>query len=140
MFLVSQFLISKLNSKTVPVLPSLGPSLIFSFHLFPSPVYPTGFFFCFFPGFLAIFILISSNNNFWEYYWIILNSRIFQEIIIYFYYLLDLLFNLFFYNIYSCDCKFRKIFLVFLPGTVHFLLVVLVVTFQRLKIPKKYLI
>ena len=49
-------LTSKLNSKTVPVLPSLDPSLIFPFLLIPSPVHPTGFSFCFFPGFLAILI------------------------------------------------------------------------------------
>ena len=56
-------LTSKLNSKTVPVLLSLDPSLIFPFHLLPSPVHPTGFSFCFFPGFLVIFIILSSNNN-----------------------------------------------------------------------------
>ena len=50
-------LTSKLNSKTVPVLLSLDPSLIFPFHLLPFPVHPTGFSICFFPGFLAIFIL-----------------------------------------------------------------------------------
>ena len=33
------------------------------FHLLPSPVHPIGFSFCFFLGFLAIFILLSSNNN-----------------------------------------------------------------------------
>jgi len=49
----------KLNSKTVPVI----PSLIFPFHILPYPVHPTGFFFCFFPGLLTIFILLSSNNN-----------------------------------------------------------------------------
>ena len=32
-------LISKLNSKTVPVLPSLDSSLIFPFHVSPSPVH-----------------------------------------------------------------------------------------------------
>ena len=52
-----------LTSKTVPVLPSVDPSLIFPFHLLPSPVYPTGFSICIFPGFLAIFILLSSNNK-----------------------------------------------------------------------------
>ena len=50
-------------SKTVPVLPSLDPSLIFPFYLIPSPVDLTGFSFCFFPGFLAIYILLSANNN-----------------------------------------------------------------------------
>ena len=54
---------SKLNSKTVLVLPSLYPSPIFPFHLSPSPVHPTEFSFCFFPAFLAIFILSSNNNN-----------------------------------------------------------------------------
>ena len=34
-----------------------------SFSYFTSPVHPTGFSFCFFPGFLAIFILLSSSNN-----------------------------------------------------------------------------
>ena len=53
----------KVNSKMVPVLPSLVPSVIFPFHLLLSPVHPTGFSFCFFPGFLAIFSLLSSNNN-----------------------------------------------------------------------------
>ena len=51
-------LTSILNSKTVPVLPALVPSLIFPIHLLPN-----GFSFCFFPGFLAIFIMFSSNNN-----------------------------------------------------------------------------
>ena len=37
--------------------------LLFPFHLLPSPVHPTRFSFCFFPGFLAIFTLLSSNNN-----------------------------------------------------------------------------
>ena len=54
---------SKLSSKTVPVLPSLDPSLIFPFHLSTSPVHPIGFSFHFFPVFLVIFILLSSNNN-----------------------------------------------------------------------------
>ena len=52
-------LTSKFNSKTVPVL----PSLILPFHLSPSAMHPTGFPFCFFPDFLAIFILLSSNSN-----------------------------------------------------------------------------
>merc|ERR1719154_450452 len=57
-------LISKLNSNTVSVLPSLDPSLIFPFLLLTSPAaHPTGFSFCFFPGFLAIFTLLSSSNN-----------------------------------------------------------------------------
>ena len=39
--------------------------LLFPFHLLPSPVHPTGFSSCSFPGFLAIFTLLSSNiiNN-----------------------------------------------------------------------------
>ena len=37
------YLTSKFNSKTVPVLPSLNLSLIFPFHLLPSPVHPTEF-------------------------------------------------------------------------------------------------
>ena len=57
------FINSKLNSNMVPVLSSLDPSLIFPFHLLPSPVYPTGYSFCFFPGLLPIYILLSSNNN-----------------------------------------------------------------------------
>ena len=39
------------------------PFLLFPFHLLPSPVLPTGFSFCFFPDFLAIFTLLSSTNN-----------------------------------------------------------------------------
>ena len=57
-----RFLTSKLNSKTVPVLPSLDPSLIFPFVLIPFPVYLTGFSFYIFPGYFAIFIL-SLNIN-----------------------------------------------------------------------------
>ena len=37
--------------------------LLFAFHLLPSPVHPTGFSFYFFPGFLAIFTLLSLNSN-----------------------------------------------------------------------------
>ena len=37
--------------------------LLFLFNLLPSPVHPTGFFFCFFPGFLVIYTLLSSKNN-----------------------------------------------------------------------------
>ena len=51
----------KLNSKTVPILPTIDPSLIFSFQILPSPVHLTGYSFCFFR---AIFIMFSSNNNF----------------------------------------------------------------------------
>ena len=47
-------LTSKLNSKTIPVLPTLKLSFIFPFNLLPSPVHLTGFSFCF---------LLSSNNN-----------------------------------------------------------------------------
>ena len=52
-------LTSTLNTKTVPVL----PSVIFPFHLLPSPMHPARFSFCLFPSFLSIFILLSSNNN-----------------------------------------------------------------------------
>ena len=52
-------LTSKVNSKTVPISSFLDPSLMFPFHLLPSLVHLTGFYFCFFPGFLAIFILLS---------------------------------------------------------------------------------
>ena len=38
------------------------PYLIFPFHVLPSAVHPTGFTFCFFPDFLAIFIMLSSNK------------------------------------------------------------------------------
>ena len=54
---------SKLNSKTVHVLHSLDPSLIFPFHLLPSSVHLARFPFWFFPGFFVIFILSSNNNN-----------------------------------------------------------------------------
>ena len=57
-------LTSKLNSKMVSVLPSLDPSLIFIFNVLPSPVHPTGFFFCFFPGLLSIFILLFTLAGF----------------------------------------------------------------------------
>ena len=50
---------SQLNSMTVPDL----PSLIFNSHLLPSHLYTTGFSFCFFPGFLAIFILSWNSNS-----------------------------------------------------------------------------
>ena len=46
----------------VPVLPSLDAYLIFPFHLLPPSAHLTRFFFWFFTGFLAIFILISSNK------------------------------------------------------------------------------
>ena len=56
---------SKLNSKTVTVLPSLAPSPIFHFHLIPSPVHPTGFSFCFIPGRrkLNISLLYNPSSN-----------------------------------------------------------------------------
>ena len=47
--------------KTASVLLSLPPSLIFPFHLFPSPVHTAGFSFSIFSGF--IFIVLSRNNN-----------------------------------------------------------------------------
>ena len=37
--------------------------LLFPFHLLPYPVHSTGFYFFFFPDFLAIFTLLSSNNK-----------------------------------------------------------------------------
>ena len=41
-----------------------------SFILFTFPAHPVGFFFCFFTGFLAIFIVVSlslnNNNKFWK--------------------------------------------------------------------------
>ena len=43
--------------------PSYLTLTLFLYFLLPSPVHPTGFSFCFFPGFLAIYILLSSNNN-----------------------------------------------------------------------------
>ena len=36
---------------------------MFPFHLLPYPVHPTRFSLCFFPGFLAIFILLSSRQQ-----------------------------------------------------------------------------
>ena len=35
--------------------------LLFHFHLLPFPVHPTGFSFCFFPGFLIIFTLLTTK-------------------------------------------------------------------------------
>ena len=55
-------LTSKLNYEKVPVLPSHDPSSIFPFHLICYPVHLTIFSFCFFPDFLAIFILLSLNR------------------------------------------------------------------------------
>ena len=46
----------KFNSQTVPVLPSLDPSLKLTFYHLPSTIHITGFSFCFFPDFLAIFL------------------------------------------------------------------------------------
>ena len=45
------------------VLCFLEPSLIFPFHLSPSPVHLTEFSFYIFLGFLAIFPMLSSNSN-----------------------------------------------------------------------------
>ena len=45
-YISSTHLTSKLNSKTISVLPFLDPSLIFPFHLIPFPVKPTGMLFC----------------------------------------------------------------------------------------------
>ena len=47
--------------KTLPVLFSLRPSVIFN--ILPSPVHPIRYSFYIFLGFFAIFILPSSNNN-----------------------------------------------------------------------------
>ena len=55
-------LTSKPNYRQFPSYLLCTPLLI-PFHLLPSPVYPTGFSFCFFPGFVAIFTLLSSINN-----------------------------------------------------------------------------
>ena len=49
----------KLNSAMVSVLLSLN----FPLHLLSFPVHLTGFHFCFFHGFLAIFILLPSSHN-----------------------------------------------------------------------------
>ena len=49
--------------KTVPVILSLHPSLIFLLHLSPSLVHPTGFSFFTLSVFLVIFTLLSSNNT-----------------------------------------------------------------------------
>ena len=51
---------SVLRNVTSP--PNSTP-LMFPFQLLSSLVHPTGFSFCFFPDFHAIFILFSSNNN-----------------------------------------------------------------------------
>ena len=61
-------LTSKLKYKRFPSY-LLCTFLLFSFHLLPSPMHPIRFSFCFFPGFLAIFMLLSSNSNiisFWD--------------------------------------------------------------------------
>ena len=55
-------LASKLKYRRFPSY-LLSTLLLFPFHLLPSPVHPTGFSFWFFPGFLAMFTLMSSNNN-----------------------------------------------------------------------------
>ena len=56
-------LTSKLNSKTVPVLPSLEPFFIFPFRLLPSPVYHTGFSFFFFPWLSCHFYLVVIEQQ-----------------------------------------------------------------------------
>ena len=43
--------------------PSLDPFLTYPFYLLPSQVHPTGFSFCFLPGFLANFVFLLSNNK-----------------------------------------------------------------------------
>ena len=58
----SPHLHTELQDAVPAVLPSPDPTLIFPFHLLPSPVNPAEFSFCFFSGFLVIFILFSSNN------------------------------------------------------------------------------
>ena len=55
-------LTTKLNYRRFPS-HLLCTFLLFSFHLLPSLVHPAGFSFCFFRGFLVVFILFSSNNN-----------------------------------------------------------------------------
>ena len=58
-YLYVELITSKLDSKTVPVL----PSLMFHFDLLlPSMVHHIGFSLHFFPGFHTIFISLSSNN------------------------------------------------------------------------------
>ena len=62
----------KLNSKTVAVLPSFDPILIFPFHLFPSPVHFTGFSFCFcfpvlFSWLLCYFYLVIEQQQLFEF-------------------------------------------------------------------------
>ena len=42
--------------------------LLFPFNILPYPVHLTVFSFCFFPGFLAIFILLSCNNNIFSFH------------------------------------------------------------------------
>ena len=61
-------LTSKLNSKLVPVLPSLDPRSYISFLSFTFPGALYRIFLCFFLSFLAIFILLSSNNNNYSLY------------------------------------------------------------------------
>ena len=57
----SQYLTYKLKYRRLPFY--LCTLLLFPFHLLPYPVHPTEFSFCFFPGFLVIFTLLSSNNS-----------------------------------------------------------------------------
>ena len=57
--------IKYITSKTVLVLPSHDTSLIFPFHILPSPVHPTVFSFYIFHGFLSL----SSSNNILYLWW-----------------------------------------------------------------------
>ena len=58
--MVSRCLRGTLNQAVI--MPKKYTSLI-SFHLLPFPVHPTGCSFCFFPGFLVIFILFLSSTT-----------------------------------------------------------------------------
>ena len=60
--LTGRHLTSKLKYRRFPSY-LLWTLLLFPFHFLPSPVHPTRFSFCIFPGFLAIFTLLSSNNS-----------------------------------------------------------------------------
>ena len=96
---------SILNFKTFPVLLFLSPSPIFPFHLLPFPVHPTGFSFYIFPGFLAMFILLSSNNNksFYRTVNCIIISMSFFTDIIFFLFVNNILFTI------SCFVVIRRI-------------------------------
>ena len=54
-------------TKNIQFLEPTSQGWLKKFHLLASPVHPTGFSSYFFPGFLAIFILLSSNNNILKY-------------------------------------------------------------------------